>query len=110
MKTIAALDHPHILPLFDYGESRVNDETLTYMVMPYRPEGSLTSWLQRRGSAEPLSHPDAHTLVDQAASAHQPAHTPHVIHQDDKSPSIIIQHSTTNIVHPSSTQSRLIAA
>ncbi len=91
MKTIAALDHPHILPLFDYGESRVNDETLTYMVMPYRPEGSLTSWLQRRGRAEPLSPQEVASLVDQAASALQHAHNRQVIHQDVKPANFLIQ-------------------
>src|SRR5579864_3652738 len=41
-KAIAQLDHPNILPLFDYGEEKVNDESLTYMVMPYRKEGSFS--------------------------------------------------------------------
>ncbi len=91
MKAIAALDHPHILPLYDYGESRVNDETLTYMVMPYRPEGSLTSWLQRRGRAEPLSPQEVASLVDQAASALQHAHNRQVIHQDVKPANFLIQ-------------------
>src|SRR5947209_14854604 len=31
--TIAKLDHPHILPLFDYGETSINGKTLTYLVM-----------------------------------------------------------------------------
>src|SRR5579863_4223330 len=47
MKTIALLDHPHILPLYDFGEESVNKMTLVYMVMPFRPEGSLTDWLQQ---------------------------------------------------------------
>ncbi len=91
MKTIAALDHPHILPLYDYGESRVNEGTLTYMVMPYRPEGSLTSWLQRRGRAELLSPQEVASLVDQAASALQHAHNRQVIHQDVKPANFLIQ-------------------
>ncbi len=33
MKAISHLDHPHILPLFDYGEEKVNDMPLTYLVM-----------------------------------------------------------------------------
>src|SRR5260370_448097 len=48
MKAIATLDHPDILPLFDYGESSLHDTTFNYMVMPYRPEGSLVTWLQKR--------------------------------------------------------------
>jgi hypothetical protein len=34
MRAIAVLDHPNILPLYDYGEEIVGRTTLTYMVMP----------------------------------------------------------------------------
>src|ERR1700680_3877516 len=51
-KAIARLDHPNILPLYAYGEETVNDTLLTYLVMPYRQEGTLVNWLRRRGSAE----------------------------------------------------------
>src|SRR5690242_7858096 len=37
-KAIAMLDHPHILPLYDYGEEKGDGNVLTYLVMPYRPE------------------------------------------------------------------------
>src|SRR5260370_30418562 len=33
MKAIALLDHPHILPLFDYGEESVNWLFVIFMVM-----------------------------------------------------------------------------
>src|SRR5205085_6417455 len=46
-KAIAQLDHPYILPLFSYGEEEVNGATLTYIVMPFRKEGSLTTWLRQ---------------------------------------------------------------
>jgi serine/threonine protein kinase len=39
MKAISQLDHPHILPLFDFGEETINHTTLTYMVMPFLPGG-----------------------------------------------------------------------
>src|SRR5436305_14261422 len=39
-KDIARLDHPHILPLFGYGEDIVNEPTLTYIIILYGPEGS----------------------------------------------------------------------
>ena len=52
---VAGLDHPHILPLFDYGEAVLQGTSLTYLVMPYRPEGSLVDWLRRRGNAKLLS-------------------------------------------------------
>src|SRR6266702_2302078 len=69
-KAIARLDHPHILPLFDYGEEKVNGTTLTYLVMPFRPEGSLTRWLEQR-SSDLLPLIDVVQIVRQAASALQ---------------------------------------
>src|SRR5205085_7471903 len=44
MRAIAKLCHPHILPLFDYGEEIVNGISLTYMVMPFCQDGTLASW------------------------------------------------------------------
>ena len=55
LRAIAVLDHPHILPLFDYGEESTGRITLTYMVMPYRKEGSLADWLHRRADSGLLS-------------------------------------------------------
>src|SRR5579871_485359 len=34
-KAIAALDHPNILPLYDFGEESSENMAITYMVMPY---------------------------------------------------------------------------
>ncbi len=44
-RAIAALQHPYILSLFDYGDVAVEGGTLSYMVMPYCQEGSLEAWL-----------------------------------------------------------------
>src|SRR5438552_245460 len=84
MRAITVLDHPHILPLFDFGEESVNKTTLTYMVMPLRHEGSLTDWLQRRGNVEKLSLQDISYFIGQAADALQHAHDHQLIHQDVK--------------------------
>ena len=92
MRAIITLDHPHILPLYDFGEATVNRSTLTYMVMPYRQEGSLADWLQARGSEELLSPQDVGYLLQQAASALQHAHNRQIIHQDVK-PSNFLIHS-----------------
>ena len=42
-KAIAQLDHPRILPLYGYGEEHVDGMLLTYIVMPYRREGTLAA-------------------------------------------------------------------
>src|SRR6266852_343343 len=41
-RAIAQLNHPNILPLFDFGEENLNNATFTYMVMPFCSEGSLS--------------------------------------------------------------------
>src|SRR5947209_14906691 len=38
---IANLNHPNILPLFDFGEAVVDGVNLSYLVTPFCPEGSL---------------------------------------------------------------------
>ncbi|HZR38758.1 MAG TPA: serine/threonine-protein kinase, partial [Ktedonobacteraceae bacterium] len=100
MQVISQLDHPHILPLYDYGEAEVSGTTITYMVMPYRPEGSLTSWLHQRKSSAPLSPQDVATLIGQAASALQHTHERRVIHQDVKPSNFLIRIRPEEPEHP----------
>lgn len=90
-KAVARLDHPHILPLFSYGEELVNGLTLVYIVMPYRPEGSFTNWLQQRGNNEVLSVQDVAFFIGQCASALQYAHDSHIVHQDVKPSNFLIR-------------------
>ena len=45
---VTLLDHPHILPLYDFGEETSEGILLTYIVMPYRQEGSLANWISKR--------------------------------------------------------------
>src|SRR6266496_149182 len=56
MRAVAMLDHPHILPLYDYGEELLHKTTLMYMVMPFRQEGSLADWLRQRAGLLALQH------------------------------------------------------
>jgi serine/threonine protein kinase/streptogramin lyase len=90
-KAIARLDHPNILPLYAYGEETLNEQQLTYLVMPYRKEGTLASWLRQRGSTESLSPAQVAPLVQQAAEALQHAHHQQVIHQDIKPTNFLIR-------------------
>jgi serine/threonine protein kinase len=100
MRAITALDHPHILPLYDFGEETVNKAILTYMVMPYRTEGSLADWLQQRNSAEMLSPRDVAHFIGQAADALQHAHDHQLIHQDVKPSNFLIRNRATNPNYP----------
>src|SRR6266581_733894 len=99
MKTIAMLDHPHILPLFDYGEENVNGLLHTYMVMPFRKDGSLAAWLRRR-SSKLLPLNDIEHFLQQAADALQYAHDHEIIHRDVKSSNFLIHSRKDNPDRP----------
>src|SRR5579884_2884287 len=90
-RAIATLQHPHILPLFDYGEERVQENTFTYMVMPYCQAGSLDMWLHQRQDAYYLAPHDVAPIVEQAADALQYAHQQQIIHQDVKPSNFLIR-------------------
>jgi serine/threonine protein kinase len=62
-----------------------------FMVMPYRRQGSLADWLQKRDTARPLSLKDTERIVKQAANALQHAHNHRIIHQDIKPSNFLIQ-------------------
>src|SRR5213078_5261587 len=68
-RAIAALEHPNILPLYDFGEETLDEMTITYMVMPFCAEGSLAGWLRQRGNPPRLSLQDITHLIEQAADA-----------------------------------------
>ena len=55
-KIIAALEHPAILPIYDYGE----DQGLPYFVMRQMPGGSLTNRL----ATGPLTIEETTTIVE----------------------------------------------
>src|SRR5262245_14417151 len=44
-RAVAALDHPHILAVHDYGEA----EGVAYLVLPYVPGGTLEEHLRQAG-------------------------------------------------------------
>lgn len=100
MKIISQLDHPYILPLYDYGEVEVNETTITYMVMPYRPEGSLLTWLHQRKLHGLLAPQDVAILIGQAASALYHAHERQIVHQDVKPSNFLMRIRQEEPEHP----------
>lgn len=90
-RAIAMLSHPHILPLFDFGEAATNGTTLTYMVMPFCHEGTLAAWMQQHKNVALPSPQDVGLLVQQAASALQYAHNHQIVHQDVKPSNFLIR-------------------
>jgi serine/threonine protein kinase len=98
-RAIAALEHPNILPLYDFGEETRESATITYMVMPFCADGSLQEWMRQRGDRM-LSPQDVAYLVDQAAEALQYAHDHKVIHLDVKPSNFLLRANKRNPDRP----------
>jgi TolB-like protein/Tfp pilus assembly protein PilF len=83
IRVAAALNHPHILPLYDSGEVAA----LLYYVMPYVRGESLRQKLARE---QQLPIDEATGIIRQAAAALDHAHALGVIHRDIKPENILI--------------------
>ncbi len=100
---IARLDHPHILPLYDHGEAFIDESHIAYLTMPYRPEGSLVTWLRQRKRnrySRQLTMKQASHVVQQASQALQYAHDHQVMHLDVKPANFLIRSQSKTDEYP----------
>ncbi len=81
-QTIAQLEHPHILPIYDFGDF----EAQLYIVMRYVTGGSLEDLL----TGGPMPTADVLRLAKAIAGALDYAHSNHVIHLDLKPSNILM--------------------
>ena len=86
IKTTAALQHPHILPLFDSGTA----EGFLYYVMPYIQGETLRDKLTRETQ---LGIEEAVRITREVADALDYAHRHGVIHRDIKPENILLSDS-----------------
>ena len=92
-RAAANLNHPHILPVHNFGEQRLPDgQSITYLVMPYIPGGSLSeriAWLMNNNQSMPQQ--EALQYLAQAADAIDYAHVQGVIHRDIKPANMLLR-------------------
>jgi Tol biopolymer transport system component/tRNA A-37 threonylcarbamoyl transferase component Bud32 len=84
IKTTAALQHPHILPLFDSGSA----DGLLFYVMPLVEGDTLRDRLNKD---KQLAIPEALRIATEVAGALDYAHRQNVVHRDIKPENILLQ-------------------
>ncbi|MEA2312228.1 MAG: hypothetical protein QOE28_2196 [Solirubrobacteraceae bacterium] len=82
-KLAAAIDHPHVLPIYYAGEH----DGLAYIAMRYVPGGDLRTFVHRGG---PLAPRRATRLVAQVAAALDAAHRSGLVHRDVKPANVLL--------------------
>jgi serine/threonine-protein kinase len=85
IKTIASLEHPAIVPVYDVGE----EDGVPYFVMRYMPGGSLTQWIEKGK----FSLEDAARIIERLSSALAYAHKVGLIHRDLKPDNILFDNN-----------------
>jgi tRNA A-37 threonylcarbamoyl transferase component Bud32 len=84
-RAVAALKHPNIVQLYDYGESG-ND--IMYMVMEFVAGSDLAQYIEARGGL-PLE--EVRHIVRDIASALDYAHASGIVHRDVKPANVILE-------------------
>ncbi|MEU7133610.1 serine/threonine-protein kinase [Streptomyces sp. NPDC046261] len=86
-RVAAAIDHPHIVPVFEAGEF----EGVLFIAMRYVAGQDLRALLDREG---PLPLPTASRIAGQVASALDAAHAHDLVHRDVKPGNILVAEGT----------------
>ncbi|MEU3601772.1 serine/threonine-protein kinase [Streptomyces sp. NPDC006798] len=86
-RVAAAIDHPHIVPVFEAGEA----DGLLYIAMRFVPGQDLRTLLRREG---PLPVATAGRIAAQTASALDAAHRHDLVHRDVKPGNVLVAEGT----------------
>jgi serine/threonine-protein kinase len=84
-RLVAGLEHPNVLPVYDYGSSTVDGQEVSYLVMPLVAGGSLKGRI-----AGPIPPSLAVTWLSAIASALDHAHAKGILHRDIKPANVLM--------------------
>lgn len=82
-RLVASLDHPNILPVYDYGD----EDGVPYLVMPFLDGGTLRD----RMVGSPIPFAQAVSWIHQLGDALDAAHAAGILHRDVKPANVLIR-------------------
>ena len=88
-RTVATLNHPHIIPVYDVGQI----ERYYYIVMEYLPGCTLTHWMHIG-----LEQQEILTLIDSIALALYYSHSKGIVHRDIKPDNIMFRENHSAVL------------
>src|SRR5215213_3303747 len=89
-QTVASIDHPNIIPIYDAGEV----DGLVYIAMRYVNGPDLEKLIGSGGTEDAL---EALAILEQVAGALDAAHAHDIIHRDVKPPNVMIEDGSGRI-------------
>ena len=90
-RLMASLNNPHLVPIYDTGESQVDGFNRYYIVMPFMEGGTLRARIRR----SPLTLAEVCSCLQDIADALDYIHARGIIHRDIKASNVLLDDAGT---------------
>ncbi|HEX6481773.1 MAG TPA: serine/threonine-protein kinase [Ktedonobacteraceae bacterium] len=90
-RLMASLNNPHLVPIYDTGESQIDGFTRYYIVMPFMEGGTLRVRIRR----SPLTLTEVCSCLQDIADALDYIHARGIIHRDIKASNVLLDAAGT---------------